>query len=449
MRSRLSISFVLLSVLSACSDSEPAKLSPDAGGPRRFEATPAENCPAAFRDVAPRAGANVGFDSAGQSRSFELLLPDDLDGPAPVFLGFHGTSEKGAGFYARAELADFVERGFIVVAPDGNRNGTLWPIWDGLREAGDRQPNADVTFASDLVACLAAHYPIDRDRIYAGGHSAGGIFTNRLLRERSDLFAGGIVGSGVWSFTETGSEAPLDSMIVIVTWGGSNDQWMGRASEVQVPEISFVAEAALASQFYEAQPNVAQAWCRGDEIGHEWLPNMNDWLVDTLLAYPKGTATHDGPQLMPTPEDAHATCGTDAVVASTRPRLDCGADDACEGFCQITADCVVTNPLAGPILGPQLTMLGYEGMACGGCVERCTTKTTTAADREVLACIGELDGAMCADSGIAGVTPWIGSINRCCEGRTDSPFCRDLCTVILSSSAAATFFEEVCAPLTQ
>ena len=88
----------------------------------------------------------------------------------------------------------------IFAGPDGELLGSVWPEWDAMRQAGDTErPNPDLAFFDALVDCVAAHHPVDAARIYVGGMSAGGIMTNRVLRARSTLLAGGIAGSGVSS----------------------------------------------------------------------------------------------------------------------------------------------------------------------------------------------------------------------------------------------------------
>src|SRR5262249_50872974 len=149
---RFIASAVLLSSITlgfACSSSESAPTPPAAdggtdgaetGGPLKPEDIPAvaieasadADCPSAYKTKAPKAGAtNSGYLSGGQSRAFYLLVPDgDPSGPQPVFLAFNGTGEDGQSFADRAQLKDFVKRGFVVIAPSSIGNGETWPVWD-------------------------------------------------------------------------------------------------------------------------------------------------------------------------------------------------------------------------------------------------------------------------------------------------------------------------------
>lgn len=409
--------------------------------PEPIQAEPASACPAGFDgpNQAPVAGENSGFMAGGQSRRFHLLLPPaTFTGPRPLLFAFHGTTENGPKFIARAKLADFVARGFVVIAPDAASNGTFWPVWDAMRSpTTEATPNPDVDLFDRLLTCSAAHFAIDKNRVFATGHSAGGIFTNRLLRSRSKVLAGGIVASGVFDLTSA-SKAPLDPMLVVVTWGGDNDTYKGTTpSGVNVPAFSFVEQASLASKFYDADPSIAHARCRGNNLGHAWLP-LNNWFIDLLLSRPKGTA--GALSLAPVP--AGAACSTEPYELAPLPDMTCPATAraGCTAACQLFADCAVENRTVGPSLGAELSKIGFTTSSCSGCVQRCQTGATTPADVEALACFQTKQAAATCSAGIEGATPLFQGINECCAGKSTSNLCVDLCTTLNQNSAAKAFF---------
>ncbi|MBK6693699.1 MAG: prolyl oligopeptidase family serine peptidase [Myxococcales bacterium] len=409
-------------------------------------ADPATDCPAPYnaKGAGPKAGANAQYSIAGQSRSFTLLLPPaTFTGPRPLLFSFHGTTENADKFITRAKLQDFVNKGFIVVAPNAAGNGTYWPVWDGMRGVGhEADPNKDLELVDSLLKCSAAHYEVDKNRVYGVGHSAGGIFMNRLLRSRSKDFAGGIVGSGVFSLTKTDSSANLDGMFVLVTWGGDNDTYKGTTpSGVNVPSFSFVEQASLASTFYEAEKNVGQAYCRGNDIGHAWLP-LNTWFIEQLLAHPKGSATPGAVVLPPLPGGSPAVCKTGAYPLPPLPDVTCGSSTraGCQQACQLMADCAAENRTVGTALGAQLASLGFSGTSCTGCVDKCEAKATTATDAQALSCFQTRQASASCGPGIDGAQPLIDAINDCCAGKTGSKFCVGLCQTINQNSAAKSFF---------
>lgn len=414
--------------------------------PTRLDASAATDCPAAFQ-TAPSDGQHAGYDVAGEARSFLLRLPSGGDAtPRPLLVAFNGTGETGQAIYDRAHLVDFVNRGFIVVAPDSAGHGTLWPVWDGLREPKDETlENLDLDYFDSLVKCLAAHHSVDAKRIYVAGHSAGGIFANRVLRARSQLLAGGIPASGIFDFTAPEPPPALYELSVLVTWGGDDDAWSGTAAGAAVPEFNFVEQAALASQYYEK--HAEQAHCRGKSLGHAWLDGANGWMIDYLLAHPKGLAK-GGPWKFQAPEpSANFECSDGAATFENTNQVTCGTTktETCRSYCQLIGDCAAENATVEPVLGPELEKLGFSGpnhLECGGCLSRCETDATAggSADQGVLDCFAaEASSAQCG-GGIPGAMPFVNATNKCCPGQTASQVCKTLCTAVASNSAASALF---------
>ncbi|MBX3219760.1 MAG: alpha/beta fold hydrolase [Labilithrix sp.] len=432
------------STASSGSDGGPSSAPPDGGVTEPIDAgDPATACPAPYDAAGPKAGVNEGFSAGGQSRTFHLVLPpDSFTGPRPLLFAFHGTTENGPRFLARARLADFAAKGFIVVAPDAVGNGSFWPVWDAMRAPGSEAlPNADLELFDRLLRCTAANYAVDKNRVFATGHSAGGIFTNRLLRSRSSVLAGGIVGSGVFDFTASGTKAPLEPMLVVVTWGGDNDTYRGTTPNgVNVPAFSFVEQASLASKFYAAESGVAHARCRGDNLGHAWLP-LNDWFADLLLSRPKGTPA-SAFALPALPANARAACSVAPYELAPLPDMTCAPTTraGCTEACQLFADCAVENRTVGPSLQAELSAIGFTQSSCAGCVQRCQTGATTQVDAAALACFATKQAAATCGPGIEGATPLFQAINECCKGRSGSNLCVDLCTTLNGNSAAKAFF---------
>jgi poly(3-hydroxybutyrate) depolymerase len=397
-------------------------------------------CPGKYRTERPVAGRNGDFVVADQSREFFLMLPPgDPAAPHPLLVAFNGTGDNGAGMISAGHLEDFVARGFIVVAPSSIGNGTVWPVWDALRQPGtENDPNKDLDYFDTLVQCVAAHNVVDKDRVYVGGHSAGGIMTNYVLQRRSSLLAGGIVASGIFSLTSPVPPPVLDPMLVIVTWGGNNDEFQGNGTH-----FDFVNEASLSSKHYDSAPNVTAVNCHGADLGHTWLWHNNPYLIDLLLAHPKGHATLDGP-LPEVPQNALASCADTPFEGRPLPQVECPAshDDGCQQLCQFVGDCAVENQTIQPVLNDQLVALGFSGdgnTQCGGCVDFCDAHGN-GADPVVLACFKKRQATAQCGQGIEGVVPLVDAVNDCCQGHADSPLCVDICTTLLTQPQAGGFF---------
>jgi polyhydroxybutyrate depolymerase len=105
--------------------------------------------------------------------------------PLPVVLAFHGGGGNAGQFRGSNGLVQLGEReGFIVVHPEGT--GVLgarsWNAGFCCGRAAELGLD-DVGFVAALLDDLARRTPIDPQRIYATGHSNGGMIAYRLAAE--------------------------------------------------------------------------------------------------------------------------------------------------------------------------------------------------------------------------------------------------------------------------
>ena len=130
----------------------------------------------------------------GRRRSYIVHVPAGATGELPVVLAFHGGGGNAKGFQAYAELDVVADREqFLVVYPNGtgplpNRLLT-WNAGDNCCGYALRNNVNDLGFVMTLLSDLEARTRIDRRRVYATGHSNGGIFSHRLAAERSGIIA--------------------------------------------------------------------------------------------------------------------------------------------------------------------------------------------------------------------------------------------------------------------
>ena len=451
----------------------------------RAVADAAEFCAAGFVEELS-AGQNTCYEVADQNRNFYLALPEGIDeGPKPLLVAFNGTGGTGEGFFNDVKLQDYVDAGFIVLAPSSIGNGTVFPVWDAMHALNDTEyPNPDLDFVDSVVGCVQAHYGVDSNRMYVTGHSAGGIMANYVLQRRSDIYAGGVVASGIISLTKPEEVENLSPMAVVVTWGGDNDEWSGdsdgsgggdgdgegetqscgepeaeggeegeESQAVSVPSISFVEQAAIASSTYEGVEGGNQIWCKGNELGHEYLTEGNPYFIDFLLAHPKGL-TVNPEWSFSAPGDGYPMQCQDGVYSLPEDdKLRCAGDSGCAAFCDATSVCGLSNATVSGVLAPQLEELGLtaDSEDCGDCIARCEdifkSDLAHSSDDDVLACLATNSpeaGPFCGP-GIDGVYPYVDLMNGCCAGKTDSAFCGFYCDIINTNSAAQTFFTECAA----
>lgn len=115
-------------------------------------------------------------------------------------LVLHGAGGNGGGFLDRSGWAEKArEEGFVAVAPSGQSlnpdeppdfvsNPRVWNVGVGLWGA-DRLKIDDQIFILDLLAEVQRTQNIDARRIYATGHSNGGIFCFKLAMAYPERWA--------------------------------------------------------------------------------------------------------------------------------------------------------------------------------------------------------------------------------------------------------------------
>lgn len=111
----------------------------------------------------------------------------------PVVLAFHGGGGEAEGFKEYAGLDAVAEReGFVVAYPNGTgplrRRLLTWNAGECCGYAMNQGVD-DVGFAMAVLDDLSRKTAIDPRRVYATGHSNGGMMAHRLGAERADRIA--------------------------------------------------------------------------------------------------------------------------------------------------------------------------------------------------------------------------------------------------------------------
>ncbi|MEM2100331.1 MAG: PHB depolymerase family esterase [Thermoproteota archaeon] len=134
----------------------------------------------------------------GRIRNYLVYIPSAYDGqtPLPLVIALHGYTsnpraiELTSGLSLKAE-----EENFIVIYPQGIGPDSSWNAGFCCGQAALNNIG-DVDFIRRLVEKTQEDLKIDSKRIYATGHSNGGMMSHRLAAELSDIFAAIAVVSG-------------------------------------------------------------------------------------------------------------------------------------------------------------------------------------------------------------------------------------------------------------
>lgn len=179
----------------------------------------------------------------GRDRRYLLHVPrrDDKT-PLPLLLVLHGgggTAEQARESTNLAEIG--VRGGFVVAFADGTGPGRGRLLtWNsgGIRVWAADNDIDDTGFLRAVVADVQRQASIDPHRVFAVGHSNGGMMCHRLAREAADVFAGIAVVSGAMNFTAVDATSPIAVLLVHGTAdehvryeGGAPKPTMTRAGE--------------------------------------------------------------------------------------------------------------------------------------------------------------------------------------------------------------------------
>lgn len=150
----------------------------------------------------------MSFEKEGERMPYRLLLPKNYDTAKtyPLILVLHGSGERGSDnelqltHGASLFLEDVSRKKYpaVVVFPQCAKNSN-WATIKVTGEFGNRafmfykkgEPTKDMLLLEGLLKHLRMTYAIDKDRMYVGGLSMGGMGTFELVRRNPKMFAAG------------------------------------------------------------------------------------------------------------------------------------------------------------------------------------------------------------------------------------------------------------------
>ncbi|MBV6395456.1 MAG: hypothetical protein HFACDABA_01032 [Anaerolineales bacterium] len=200
----------------------------------------------------------------GRERNYLLYVPVSVDWSQPValVLVFHGGTGNGKSARVMSgfdQVAD--QHGFIVAYPDGSGrlSDDIILTWNGGECCGYAQKTNvdDVGFARAIVAELQSQMNVDAKRIYASGMSNGGILSQRLACEASDLFAAIAPVAGTLNVRDCVPSEPLS----VIEFHGTADLHLpydGGVGEESLAGVDFNS-VAYSIQFWTAFNNCESA----------------------------------------------------------------------------------------------------------------------------------------------------------------------------------------------
>jgi len=141
----------------------------------------------------PEAGWSTGTArAAGGSRNFGLWVPTTMqsDRASPLLMVLHGC---GHGAKDMAEISGMNQvadlNGFLVVYPEQSRLANLLKCWNWFDPLHQTRGAGEPSILAEVVDQVRGAHPVDPDRIFLVGVSAGAAMASILAATYPDIFA--------------------------------------------------------------------------------------------------------------------------------------------------------------------------------------------------------------------------------------------------------------------
>ncbi|CAK7216656.1 hypothetical protein SBRCBS47491_002902 [Sporothrix bragantina] len=136
------------------------------------------------------------FGSNPSNTSMYIYVPEKLAAQPAIIVAIHYCTGTAQAYYANtpyAQLAD--QKGFIVIYPSSPYDGTCWDV--SSPAALTHNGGGDSNSIANMVTYTLAKYKGDPSRVFVTGTSSGAMMTNVMAAAYPEMFAAGIVYSGV------------------------------------------------------------------------------------------------------------------------------------------------------------------------------------------------------------------------------------------------------------
>jgi poly(hydroxyalkanoate) depolymerase family esterase len=186
----------------------------------------------------PRHGQFVDGSLDGALRGrYKLFIPAQPGDRRPLIVLLHGCTQDpddfaaGTGMNRRAD-----EDGFYVLYPAQSAAANPSRCWNWFRPEDQQRGSGEPALIAAMTSAVIAEYPIDPDRVYIAGLSAGGAMAAIVAARYPEIFA----AVGVHSGLPDGAARNLpDALSVMRTGNARSRTKAGHPASTAVPTIVF------------------------------------------------------------------------------------------------------------------------------------------------------------------------------------------------------------------
>jgi poly(hydroxyalkanoate) depolymerase family esterase len=156
--------------------------------------------PAAAPTAAPdAAGGRFSSHTFADGRHYKLFVPGGFEGRRlPLVLMLHGCTQDPDDFAAGTRMNEIGQaQGVIVLYPAQPQRSNASKCWNWFQPGDQHRERGEPAVLAGITREVLARHPVDEDRVYVAGLSAGGAMAAILGSEYPELFAATGVHSGL------------------------------------------------------------------------------------------------------------------------------------------------------------------------------------------------------------------------------------------------------------
>ena len=139
------------------------------------------------------------YQNSSGSRAYYLYVPRNRPfAQMPLVVALHGCTQDAPSFATQTGLGSIgEEHGFAVIFPQQDSSDNIQNCWNWFDASNQVRGSGELSIVVGMITQVSSQIAIDHTRVFVTGLSAGAAMTANLLACYSDIFAGGLINSGL------------------------------------------------------------------------------------------------------------------------------------------------------------------------------------------------------------------------------------------------------------
>jgi poly(hydroxyalkanoate) depolymerase family esterase len=234
------------------------------------------------------------------SREYFLYLPQKYNGKnaLPLVVMLHGCLQDVTTFSKETGMNNIAEKyGFAVLYPEQTYQDNVWKCWNWFKPENQTR-GGELAIVAGMVQQLKKSFPVNEQKVFVAGLSAGGAMASNLAACYNDIFSGAAVHSGMeFSAAKTEAEAhqvtkngsthdirksAIDASkcsganakpMAIITFHGKDDNFVNTANSDNVVKQFTKMNDLLDNKIEDDSQNLSLITSREDQVtnGYRYL----------------------------------------------------------------------------------------------------------------------------------------------------------------------------------